>query len=372
MGLDYRVRCCPDGLITDRRRTVSVLDCTIRDGGICNDWHFDRDLVRRTADALLAAGVDILEIGYQTAAGVHAPGEVGPWKYCREADLLDVVKPSQMKIATMVDMGKFRLEDLKPRADSVVDTLRVATYAKDARAAVALLEGAMDLGYDVHCNVMAVTACTPDEVDAFLDVLRGSRVPNVSVVDSFGALYPHQVRYLVRKYKNWLRADQKVGVHLHNNQQTAFANAIAAIDEGVDIVDASVTGMGRGAGNVPLELLLMYLDDEKHDVRPILEIAPDYIELRNSLKWGYQMPYAVTGWLNLHPRAGIDAIRDGNHGYGVLWDKLTAHRTRPRHHRARVEAAPRLAPEDPVRHHPAADHTGDRAEPGPGGVPHHK
>jgi hypothetical protein len=150
------------------------------------------------------------------------------------------------------------------------------------------------------------------------------------------------------------------------------ANAIAAIDEGGDIVDASVTGMGRGAGKVPLELLLMYLDDEKHDVRPILEIAPDFIELRNSLKWGYQMPYAVTGWLNLHPRAGIDAIREGNHGYGVLWDKLTANRTRPRHHRARVEAAPRLAPEDPVRHHPAADHTGDRAEPGPGGVPHHK
>ena len=337
MGLDYRVRCCPDGLITDRRRSTSVLDCTIRDGGICNDWHFTRDLVKRTFDALSASGVDIMEIGYQTAAGVHADGEVGAWKYCREADLLDIVKPGSMKIATMFDMGKFRLEDLPPKKDSVVDILRVATYAKDAPAAVELLHGAQELGYDVHCNVMAVTTCTPQEVDGFLDVLRGSRVPNVAVVDSFGAMYPHHVRYLIRKYKNWLRADQKVGVHLHNNQQTAFANAIAAIDEGVDFVDASISGMGRGAGNVPLELLLMYLDDEKHDVRPILALVSEYIEMRNSLKWGYQIPYAITGWLNLHPRAGIERIRDGNTVYTPFWDALTANRPRPRAHRARPE-----------------------------------
>ena len=91
MGLDYRVRCCPDGLITDRRRQVAVLDCTIRDGGICNDWHFDPGLVARTVAGLSAAGVDLMEIGYQTSDGVFDPDAVGPYRFCREADLQAVV-----------------------------------------------------------------------------------------------------------------------------------------------------------------------------------------------------------------------------------------------------------------------------------------
>ena len=343
MGLDYRVRCCPDGLMTDRRRAVEVLDCTIRDGGCTNAWRFDDDLVRRTFLALCAAGVDVMEIGYQTSEGVFQPGEVGPWRFCREEDLRRVVEPARqegLRLSCMLDMGRIQLRDLRPADESVIDVLRVATYAHDIDAAVELCEGAQDLGYEVHCNVMAVTACTPHEVDAFLDRLRESAVPNVAVVDSFGAMYPHQLRYLIRKYKNWLRPDQKVGVHLHNNQQTAFANAIASIDEGADIVDASVFGMGRGAGNVPLELLLMYLDDERHDVRPVLELIDDFMALRAELKWGYQVPYAITGWLNRHPRTAIERMQRATPESLDFYDTLTSDRPRRPHHLPRREPNP--------------------------------
>ena len=340
MGLDYRVRCCPDGLMTDRRRVVEVLDCTIRDGGCTNAWRFDDDLVGRTYRALRAAGVDIMEIGYQTAPGVFEAGAVGPWRYCHEEDLLRVIDPEDtgsMRLSCMLDMGRFGVSDLRPASESVVSVLRVATYAKDIDAAVDLCEAAQDLGYEVHCNVMAVTRCTPHEVDAFLERLAASAIPNVAVVDSFGAMYPHQLRYLIRKYKNWLRPDQKVGVHLHNNQQTAFANAIASIDEGADIIDASVFGMGRGAGNVPLELLLMYLDDERHDVRPVLDLIDDYMALRDDLKWGYQVPYAITGWLNRHPRSAIERMRLATPASMAFYDELTADRPRRTHHKPRRE-----------------------------------
>ena len=103
-------------------------------------------------------------------------------------------------------------------------------------------------------NVMAVSTLTPDAMDTFLLKLAGSGVHNVAIVDSFGALYPYHVRYLVHKYMNYLGERIKVGVHFHNNQQQAFANSIAAIDEGVDFVDATLHGIGRGAGNCPLEL----------------------------------------------------------------------------------------------------------------------
>ena len=93
MGLDYRVRCCPDGLITDRRRHVKILDCTIRDGGICNAWQFDEELVRRTLSSLATSGVDVMEIGYCVDRNLHEPGTVGPWRFCGEEDLLRVIDP---------------------------------------------------------------------------------------------------------------------------------------------------------------------------------------------------------------------------------------------------------------------------------------
>lgn len=337
MGLDYRVRCCPDGLITDRRRHAEVLDCTIRDGGICNDWHFEPELVARTVGALARAGVDVMEIGYQTSPGIYEG--VGPWRYCSEDDLEVVVEArgDRMKLSCMVDVGRIDPSELRPKAHSAIDVLRVACYGKQIDEAIALCDVAGGLGYEVHVNVMAVTRNTPQEVDAFLDRLRESQVHTVSVVDSFGALYPHQVRYLIRKYKNWLRPDQRVGVHLHNNQQTAFANAIASIDEGADVVDASVFGMGRGAGNVPLELLLMYLDAPRFDVEPVLELVDDFAALREHLKWGYEVPYAMTGWLNRHPRAAIERMRAASPDSLDFWGTLTRDKPVPRHHRAQPE-----------------------------------
>ena len=90
MGLDYRVKCCPDGLVTDRRRRIKVLDCTIRDGGLCNNWHFEHSLVQRVFRSLADAGIDYMEVGYQTAKGVFDRDEVGPWRFCDEEDLFMV------------------------------------------------------------------------------------------------------------------------------------------------------------------------------------------------------------------------------------------------------------------------------------------
>lgn len=325
MGLDYRVRCCPDGLVTDRRRRIRVLDCTIRDGGICNDWHFPEDLVSRTAHALHSAGVDYMEIGYRSHEGDFDRQKVGPWRFCDE-DLLRRVLParSPMKVAVMVDVDRIAVEDIPARADSVVDVVRIATYAHQLDEALRLKDRAQTMGYETFINVMAVSTLEPQEVDACLKRLAVSGVDNVALVDSFGALYPYHVRYLVRKYMNYLGEGIKVGVHLHNNQQQAFANSIAAIDEGVDFVDATVHGMGRGAGNCPLELLLFYLDNPRYDVRPVLELVDEYAGMRDELRWGYHLPYAITGYFNVHPRAGIERMsRSERYECRDMYEKLS-------------------------------------------------
>lgn len=333
MGLDYRVRCCPDGLMTDRRRDVQVLDCTIRDGGCLNGWRFDLGLVRDTIAALAASGVDIVEIGYQTAEGVYDRAKVGPWRFCDEDVVSQVAGDVGVRLSCMVDQGRFAASDLRPARDSAIDVLRVATYAEAIDEAIDLCHAAIDAGYEVHCNVMAVSTNTPDEVDRFLEALRGSQVEHVAVVDSYGALYPHHLRYLIRKYKNWLRPDQKVGVHLHNNQGVAFANTIIAIEEGAQLADATIFGMGRGAGNCPLELLLMHLDDPAHDPRALLPLLERFAAMRDELRWGYHPAYAITGWLNRHPADAIAHMQTA-HPYDVtaFYDALIADRPMPRHH----------------------------------------
>ena len=308
MGLDYRIKCCPDGLVTDRRRRIKVLDCTIRDGGICNDFQFDHELVRRVFHSLVAAGVDTMEVGYRTSPGALDASRFGPWRFCEPEDLERAVEPGRIQLTTMVDIGRIETTDIPARRDSVIDGVRIATYAHQLDEALRVLEHCLEQGYETWMNVMAVSTLSPDEVDRFLLRLAGSGVHNVAIVDSFGAMYPFHVRYLVHKYMNYLGEGIKVGVHFHNNQQQAFANSITAIDEGVDFVDATILGMGRGAGNCPLELLLFYLDNPRYDVTPILDMVETFAELGEELRWGYQLPYAITGYHNVHPRGGMDKM----------------------------------------------------------------
>jgi 4-hydroxy 2-oxovalerate aldolase len=342
VGLDYRVACCPDGLMTDRRHDVKVLDCTIRDGGICNDWRFEPALVKRTYQALRRAGVDVMEVGYRTPR-TPGPDAAGPWKYCDDDDLRALADESGMQLAVMMDYGRSSPADLAPRAQSPISLVRVACYGKDIAGAVDMLHAIQDKGYDVMCNVMAVSDNTPQEVDHFLGRLHDSTVPNVALVDSYGALYPHHVRYLIRKYKNWLRHDQRLGIHVHNNQETAFANTVAAVEEGATLIDATVLGMGRGAGNCPLELLLMWLDSERYDVAPILELVEDYARLKEELRWGYHVPYGITGWLNQHPKAAIAQMADGERTVADFYRSLAGDRARSSHHRPVLAAEPRVA-----------------------------
>lgn len=308
MGLDYRVKCCPDGLVTDRRRRIKVLDCTIRDGGLCNAWNFDHAIVSRVFRSLVDAGIDYMEVGYRASPSIAAGEDVGPWRFCREEDLRRAVSPGELKLSTMVDVGRIAPADIPHKKDTVIDVVRIATYAHQLDDALRLLDDALAKGYETFMNVMAISTLSPDDVDKFLIRLARSGVHNVAIVDSFGALYPYHVRYLVHKYMNYLGEGIKVGVHFHNNQQQAFANSIVAIDEGVDFVDATILGMGRGPGNCPLELLLFYLDNPHYDVAPILELVEIFSELNEQLRWGYHLPYAISGYYNIHPRSAIERM----------------------------------------------------------------
>lgn len=300
----------PAGRWISYRPEIKVLDCTIRDGGLMNNHHFDDALVKAVFTACVAGGIDYMEIGYKGSRKVIVPGEHGCWKYCVEDDIRRIVGDEKggTKISVMADAERTDYhEDILPKKESAVDLVRVAAYIHQIPVAMDMIKDAHDKGYETTINLMSVSTVPERELDEGLDLLTNSEVEAIYLVDSFGALYSEQVHYLVRKYLHYAKAAGKeVGVHTHNNLQLAFANTIEAIILGANMLDATMAGLGRGAGNCPMELLLGFLHNPKYRLRPVLECVENHVEpMRQKLMWGFDLPYMLTGFLNQHPRAAI-------------------------------------------------------------------
>jgi 4-hydroxy 2-oxovalerate aldolase len=312
------------------RPEIKVLDCTIRDGGLINDHCFDDDFVRAVYSACVDAGVDYMELGYKADKKVFARDAFGCWKFCDEDDVRRIVGENRtaLKLTAMCDAGKSSWrEDVLPKQKSVFDVIRVAFYVHQVPEAVDMIKDAVDKGYEATANLMAVSTATESEVEQALEVLAGTPASTIIVVDSFGSLYTEQVERLVKKYMEYAKPSGKeVGIHAHNNQQLAFANTIEAIIHGANRVDASMAGLGRGAGNCPMELLIGFLRNPKFKIRPIYEVLQNHLQpLRDKVEWGPYVEYNITGQLNQHPRTAIAARRGENKDkYVEFYDKLTS------------------------------------------------
>jgi len=298
------------------REQIKVLDCTIRDGGLINNHYFTDEFVIAVYKALSQSGIDYMEMGYRASRELSPPTEYGAWKYCDDDKIRQIIDKAQiesnLKLSVMVDSYRVKEQTFAPADQSPIDMIRAATYVKYIDSSIELVNRCHDLGYETTVNIMAIsTEIEPDLVEA-LDQLAKCPVDVVYVVDSFGALYCEQIEYLVKLYRQHLPG-KEIGVHCHNNQQLAFANTIAAIIAGINYLDASLYGIGRGAGNCPLELLIEFLKNPKFKVRPLIEaIEEEILPWQEKIDWGYFIPYMVTGVLNQHPRAAMAHMESDN------------------------------------------------------------
>ncbi len=178
------------------RPEIKVLDCTIRDGGLMNNHHFDDKIVKVVYDTCVAAGMDYMELGYKASRKGIKQGEHGCWKYCVEDDLRRIVgdNPTDLKLTVMADAERCDYhEDILPKKDSVLDMIRVATYINQIPTALDMVKDAHDKGYETTVNLMAVSTVPDRELDEGLEMLAKSEAKAIYVVDSFGALYSEQV-----------------------------------------------------------------------------------------------------------------------------------------------------------------------------------
>jgi len=304
-------------------KSISILDCTLRDGGYITNWHFNLQMVREVYRSASKAGIDIVEFGYRQYE--KSKRQFGKWKYCHEEDLQKAVDGIQgAKIAVMADFSKAHLADFLPAKESIIDWVRIASHKKDIFNCLDFASQLKDLGYHTSVNAMGYTHYSKNERVELAKSLSKYNIDCLYVADSYGSLFPHQIKECLAPLLN--ESDVKTGFHAHNNLQMAFANSLEAILVGVDFIDSTLFGMGRGAGNLPTEIIVAYLQTlcpEKYKTIPVLNCIDLYlIPLYRNNPWGYNLPYMISGVHQSHPNYAKSLVDRKRYTTEDIWKAL--------------------------------------------------
>jgi 4-hydroxy 2-oxovalerate aldolase len=286
---------------------IRVLDCTLRDGGYINNWGFGEKNIKFILNALDNSRLDIIEVGFLSNR-IDKDDNLSKFTSMQDvSELIEKTSKDNLKVC-MINFGEFSIDDIPQAKDVSVDGIRVAFHKKDLDEAIVYCQQLINKGYRVFLQPM-VAANYTDEEYLYL-IKQANRINPYAfyVVDSFGIMKQSDViRYFFMADYN-LKKDIYIGFHSHNNLQLSYSNAQALIATNTTrelIIDSSIHGMGRGAGNLNTELFLEYLNSLKlgdYDINPLLD-AIDYVIKPIYLKkpWGYSLPHYLSAINNCHP-----------------------------------------------------------------------
>lgn len=275
-----------------------ILDCTLRDGGYYTNWDFDDELVNEYCEAMQDLPVDYIEVGYRS---IPLDGYLGQYFYCPEYVLKKLKTLMPEKELTIIlnekDIRVSHIEEgLLTSAKPYVSMVRMAIDPKNMERAVSLAKAVKKEGFKVAFNVMYMSDWKTDS--SFLDYLEGldEVIDYFYMVDSYGGVFPEDLKDIVALVK--AKTSVPIGFHGHNNLEMALINSITAISLGCTIIDATITGMGRGAGNLKMELFLTYLETTYNislNYRALSKVVAGFEELQQSYHWGTSLPYMFSG-----------------------------------------------------------------------------
>ncbi|MBQ5472282.1 MAG: aldolase catalytic domain-containing protein [Treponema sp.] len=312
------------------RQGVKVVDATLRDGGLVNDFYFPDGFVKALYETNLKAGVDYMEFGYKADKEMFDVNKFGPCKFCDDDYIRSIVgeNDTNLKIAAMADVGRCNYKrDIIEKKDSPIDLIRVATYINSIPAAIDVIEDSAKKGYETSCNIMAVSNVQEGDLKAALDLVGKTPVDVIYIVDSNGSIFPEQMARLADIFGEFAaKYNKKVGIHAHDNLKLAFANTVECVGDGVDFLDATYASMGRGAGNCAMELLLGFLHNPKYNLYPALQFIEKWMQpmKASGTTWGYDFQYLLTGILNQHPRTAIQYTKEKRTDLSNYYKEITA------------------------------------------------
>lgn len=276
---------------------MKILDCTFRDGGYYTNWDFNSLTVDTYIKAMNVLPVDYLEVGYRNNPSKEYLGKFG---YSPVPVLKHLRETCTKKIVVMLNEKSTKPEDCDSLLGSIVglaDMVRIAIDPKNFDRAVVLAKAVKAMGFEVGFNCMYMSKWS-SEYDGLLKKLPAldDFCDLFCMVDSYGGVTPENVTNIYKEVR--ANTTVSVGFHGHNNLQLGLINTITAIKLGVDYVDATILGMGRGAGNVNMELLLTYLnahEDMQVDFNVLGDVISAFTPLMNKYQWGTNLPYMLAG-----------------------------------------------------------------------------
>lgn len=299
-------------------KKYKILDCTLRDGGYYNDWDFEDEIIDGYIESMNHLPIDYLELGYRN---MPSKSYLGKLAYCPVSVLKRIREKSSKKLTVMLNEKSTTVEDLEILLNPIVglvDMIRIAVDPKRFGSSVTLAKAIKSKGFEVGFNTMYMSKWK--EYDGFLDkldVLDG--VADLFVmVDSYGGITPEEVAATAKNIKP--RVNCYVGFHGHNNLQMGLINTLTAIENGVDFVDATILGMGRGAGNLNMELLLTVLSQRgiEVDFNVLGEAVSTIQPLYDKYNWGTNLPYMISGANSLSQKDVMDWVSNRTYSFNSI------------------------------------------------------
>lgn len=289
-------------------KSIRILDCTLRDGGFVNNWNFGFGSMKSIISRLDKACIDIIEIGFiddrhpynQDRSMLPDTDSFNP--------LIDGLDIQHAMIVGMIDFGTCDISRISPRERSCMDGIRVIFKKKDQDAAIEYLRQLKEKGYKIFANPVSITGYSDDEIRCLAEKINNIEPYAVSVVDTYGLMHNEDLLHYFHLFHESLNNDITIGYHSHNNFQMAYANSIALSKIDIDrdlVLDSSLYGMGKGAGNANTELLAMYFNENFHkryEIDQLLEaIDVDIMKEFAKSPWGYSLKYYIAALNDCHP-----------------------------------------------------------------------
>ncbi|WP_311946894.1 aldolase catalytic domain-containing protein [Halomonas piscis] len=301
---------------------LMFLDCTFRDGGYYNAWDFSPELIHQYLDAMQAAGVDVVELGFRT---LKKQGFQGPCAFTTDEFIRSLTIPAGLTVGVMVNGNELvgevpqqeALERLFPNAsaESPVDLVRIACHVHEFEKALPAVTWLKERGYQVGFNLMQVADRTEEEVKALARLAKAYPMDALYFADSMGSMNPDQAAQIIQ----WFRSEWKgpMGIHTHDNLGLALSNTLRALDEGVTWVDSTVTGMGRGPGNARTEELAIEIAERRGkptNMVPLMVLLREHFKpMQAHYGWGTNPYYYLAGKYGIHPTYIQEMLSDSRY-----------------------------------------------------------
>ena len=297
---------------------MKILDCTLRDGGYYTNWDFDSKIVDVYIQAMNVLPIDYIELGYRSIPTKEYMGKFG---YSPVSVLRHIKTTCIKKIAVMLNEKNTRPEDLDTLLvpiQGLVDMIRIAVDPNNFDRAVILAQSIKTLGFEVGFNTMYMSKW--DDYEGFLSKLNKiNKVADLfCMVDSFGGVSPEELKAIFQTVKQ--NTTCPVGFHGHNNLQLGLVNTLTAIECGIDYVDATILGMGRGAGNLNMELLLTYLNKGglEVDFNVLGDVITAFQSLHDKYQWGTNLPYMLSGANSISQKEVMDWVANRTYSFNSI------------------------------------------------------